>query len=288
MQLPDFIQNEWKKWGLFQAPELIDKFSYGVNHQCYKLSDGNKPFVLKLFDETQNKSRRQVAIATQRLAATKDLSAKLIYVSDDSNYLLMEFVDHQPLFNTELLANSLHKLHTLKPLTDHTPFDATSYTETYWLEREHNTQNEARLIGLHQSMQPYLHQFDAMEKNVLCHNDLVADNICFTNNNVLFLDWEYAQINTFWFDLASLIVYLNLDKSQTNELLTQYFSSSLNHAELIDSIHSQEKLHTSKAVVLWLDILWHLRQTQVFESKITTQISKKIDQLHSVLTERLI
>lgn len=302
MQITELIRREWQLWGLVNAPQVTEAFVTGMNHQCYKLTTGDQQLVLKLFDPTQNITRRQIAIETQQLASENNLSAQVVYVSEDTSYLLMEYIEQSSTENSmstrnmALLVKNLRSLHALQPLSSHTPFNATDYINNYWEVRTKDLPYEAVLKSLYQEMQPLLSAFDALGKTSLCHNDLVVENICFSHDNVLFLDWEYAQMNTPWFDLASLVIYLKLNEHQTIELLKHYLNNIYLEAKKIktEPLRNNEvmaSLHTCKAVVLWLDILWHLshahsliNQTKT-EQAVSPQIEVKLDQLCQLLTE---
>ena len=52
----------------------------------------------------------------------------------------------------------------------------------------------------------------AKDKLVLCHNDLVRNNLLFKYNKVTIIDWEYAGMNNPYFDLASFISENDLTK----------------------------------------------------------------------------
>lgn len=58
------------------------------------------------------------------------------------------------------------------------------------------------------------------EANVLCHNDLDPGNILFDDSRGWLIDWEYAGVGDYRFDLASYARHLSLDGRQ--ELLDSY------------------------------------------------------------------
>lgn len=63
---------------------------------------------------------------------------------------------------------------------------------------------------------------------VLCHNDLVKDNLLFKFNNVVLIDWEYGSMNNPFFDLASFISENNLSNEQEEFFLKKYFGYKYN------------------------------------------------------------
>lgn len=63
---------------------------------------------------------------------------------------------------------------------------------------------------------------------VLCHNDLVKDNLLFKFDDVVFIDWEYSAMNNPLFDLASFISENNLSNEQEDLFLNKYFGAKYN------------------------------------------------------------
>lgn len=63
---------------------------------------------------------------------------------------------------------------------------------------------------------------------VLCHNDLVKNNLLFKYDDVFLIDWEYASMNNLYFDLASFISENNLNEKQQELFLSKYFGYRYN------------------------------------------------------------
>lgn len=61
----------------------------------------------------------------------------------------------------------------------------------------------------------------------LCHNDLIAENFLFTKEKLYLIDYEYAGINNYLFDLASFISENNLTEEQAQLFLNTYFNNEL-------------------------------------------------------------
>ena len=69
---------------------------------------------------------------------------------------------------------------------------------------------------------------------VLCHNDLLPGNLLFDDERVWLLDYEYAGMNTAYFDLANLSINFGLSAQAEEQLLQLYFGevTSLERARL--------------------------------------------------------
>jgi len=63
-------------------------------------------------------------------------------------------------------------------------------------------------------------------EEILCHNDIVSGNLCFTENKTYLIDYEYAGDNDPLFDLMSFITENTLSPEEEEEFLYHYFSSN--------------------------------------------------------------
>ena len=62
----------------------------------------------------------------------------------------------------------------------------------------------------------------------LCHNHLTKDNIVYRFDSAFLINFELANINYTYFDLASFINENNLSQENKNEFLKTYFGASYN------------------------------------------------------------
>ena len=74
------------------------------------------------------------------------------------------------------------------------------------------------------------------------------NNILFNKNKAIFIDWEFACVNDKFFDLATICIEFNLNKSQENILLKKY----LKKVKKLDT----KKLASYKIIYKNLSILW--------------------------------
>ena len=106
--------------------------------------------------------------------------------------------------------------------------------------------------------------FDRLSDNsneyVLSHNDLNKSNIIL-NQNLYFLDWEYAGPNDPYFDLASISMSLELNDDDINYLWKGYSGNK--------SLLDREKLQNWSIFSIFLDYMWCLTVADL--SKITNK-----------------
>lgn len=81
-------------------------------------------------------------------------------------------------------------------------------------------------------------------KQVVSHNDLWSGNILIDEERAYLIDFEFASINSYYFDLASLIEENSLDKESLS-----FFLSNFNLEE--------KEIRDIYTLIPFLDILWY-------------------------------
>ena len=107
--------------------------------------------------------------------------------------------------------------------------------------------------------------------NVFSHNDLNKSNLLISNK-IHFLDWEYASMNHPYFDIASLVVALNLNPEGINKLWQGYSDNS--------SFVDQSKLNRWVNFTYYLDYLWRRSIVELDDSYTN---SMQLDKFESFL-----
>lgn len=255
-------------------PELIKTFDVGLNHQTHLISSGKQQTVLKLFTQPNSS-----AIFAQKLAANHQLAPMMLYVNQVDDVVLMDYIDtktvSQPIHIEDLtsLASALNQLHSLPTnlyKSDFSNFDLLKYYDAYLA----NIDNDyAAIRSTHQELTPIIKIFlEDKTEWCLCHNDLVRENCFITESGAKFIDWEYAQINHPWFDLATLIYSLKLDLQQVTRFIQAY------NRQWLASINTPV-YYSAMISMLWCDILWYLARNQTTES---INLENKMSDLHKL------
>lgn len=121
------------------------------------------------------------------------------------------------------------------------------------------------------NLDEYQELFDTYNKHsftpVLCHNDWVEGNICYLNESVYLIDFEYAGMNDPLFDIMSFVTENNLSNEEISEFVNLMFDEKVN----------EEKL---KTLAMYRDInnllwaLWALMMYEFRNEEIYNQIYK--------------
>ena len=77
--------------------------------------------------------------------------------------------------------------------------------------------------GCYRQLEHVAEQFSALDQDmVLCHMDLHSGNILMQQQKLWFIDFEYCQKADSCFDLAALIINLDLNPQEESALLAEY------------------------------------------------------------------
>ena len=74
-------------------------------------------------------------------------------------------------------------------------------------------------------------------------------NVLQTQNKTYFIDWEFASINSKYFDLVSVIHHYKLHELDINNLFI-YYGLDINDMKIYKKIKEWEKIH-SHLIFIW-------------------------------------
>jgi hypothetical protein len=238
----------WREWGLLEKPRLIQVFDCGQNHHTALIESGATRLVLKVFKHSFDRT-----IEAETWASDQAFSPTLQFAA--GNIALYDYIDDQgfSLDKIPSLGNVLKSIHDSDALTRidslssiNRHFDLLHFCDAYLATAS------TYVYDWHRLLMPALLEFiNDPTPPAFCHNDLVIQNCLFQHDSIKFIDWEFAQRNNPWFDLAAIIHYFELDSSQASEFLSNYQHGWNRKAN--DSI-----FYTSQIAVLWCDLLWNM------------------------------
>lgn len=201
----------------------------GFCNENYNINDA---FVLRIpkdnADETLNYKHENIVYKT---IEPLKISEKVVYFDENTGIKISKFVHNARQYKTTptneqitYLAKTLKKLHSsnLKVPFGYQMFYRLSIYKKSLFEDEYiDTKIEKQIIK-------DVQKIFAKDEMVLCHNDLVQNNLLFKFNGLTLIDWEYSGMNNFYFDLASFISENNLNDEQKEFFLSKYFGAKLN------------------------------------------------------------
>lgn len=238
----------WAQWdcALESKPTARATLSAGRNHCNFLVESQQQFFVVRIESPESRALAMTQAQEYQLLRQLSPISPKLIWA--DEQFLVTQYVQgkHWNAPNKlSALVTRLQALHQTR--VDLPPFNLLDHSDRYWSQFSSNEKSEH--LDFFQTQREHLET--TLKRNpeqCLCHNDLIPENILQTEKDFTLIDWEYAGYNSPYFDLASLVEFGPLNKSQTRELLRLYWQSD-------DKKHTAN-LKSFQQIVRFIEWLW--------------------------------
>ncbi len=177
---------------------------------------------------------RHVELAANTNAAALGLAPEVVAFVTPENYLVTKFIEAAPLSffdvrtpeNMAAIARALREFHggtvlatSFGPFTVGPRYLATAQQHGLAVPAEYN-QAMAYMDQIEDAM------LRAPEADVPCHNDLLNANfLADSDRRIWLIDWEYAGMNSRWFDLGNFAVNHEFTMAERDSLLAHYFGS---------------------------------------------------------------
>ena len=202
--------------------QIIERLKGGVSHYTYHVKVNNKAYTYRKIGEGGNLfvDRKTEYQMIQKVAPLHINSDVIIFDVESgekiSNYIegtpltLLEYKDH-----LDAVVDTLKKLHQsdIEGVVDYGLINRLSLYESYTNQRTPMYQS-LKSFWIEKYQNEYEHN-----KKVFCHNDAQRSNIVIGQDRLYLLDWEYAGLNEFYYDIAS---FGNVDFNDALILLDHY------------------------------------------------------------------
>ena len=204
-----------------QAAETLT--NSGSRHQIVEAEHCTKPCVIRTPIKPAPPADFWREVSIQSLAADHGLAPRVIEIETLTQTTVLERATPSTLNVTEV-SQTLRALHTLPKVA---PRLDIAHAFEFWfsqLEPNHapwnqasNRDRAARARVLFDQHQP---------DQVLCHGDPVPDNFMSLVGRCVLIDWEYACLAPFWWDLAIYGSESGYAEAEKVALLEHYLSAS--------------------------------------------------------------
>ncbi len=201
---------------------------------------------------------RQQELRCQHAAAAVGIAPAPLCLNNHQRILITEFLTHSRHFSWELHAGYLNQLVAqlvaMHQLNVQTPvLDAQQYLPRL-RESIVNANWESTDEALYQALTKAASQFSQLPQDmVLCHMDLHSGNILVQQTKLWLIDFEYCQKADSCFDLAALIINLELNQAEEQNLLAAYSKKRPSSA-----LQQAARLSLAKQLYVGFCWLWYL------------------------------
>lgn len=203
--------NEWRQWRApFHAqPKIIKQLEGGLTNTSFLIGSSGQRAVLRVNNPEADKLgvNRQTEITILKKLQSSGLVPELYFA--DSSYLVSEYIDGVVLDDDKASDPRVKKqieqaiaVIQKQNYTDLAVRNYESYLREYCNQISPNYLDETT----RQSLLQIARDIDAQDWHpVLCHHDLIPENIIMGAHGLIFIDWEYASLGHPQFDYLRLI-----------------------------------------------------------------------------------
>ena len=215
----------------------ITELTGGITNKNYKIttSDG-EAFVLRLGgNETKYLGiDRQVEYDCSRLAAHLGVAPEPIAFIAPEGYILARFISGKGI-PTEEIGTEENIKHVVESMKAYHALDFFPGTfSPFRVAEEYAKTARSFNVKLPDKMDWYLEKSREIESAMYgreplqphpCHNDLLNGNFINDGTRIRILDWEYAGMGDFFFDLGNFAIQHDFNDEQDEILLKAYFGN---------------------------------------------------------------
>lgn len=211
--------------------EVIERLKGGVSHYTYLIHVLGKKYTYRKIGEGGNLFvDRKTEFQTIKRIEPLELNSNVLFFDIETGSKIQEFVEGTVLTNLDYtnhlndVVDVLKKLHgqSYEDANDYGLINRLSLYESYTNQRTVKYQELKKFwIDL------YTSQYEGQPK-VYCHNDAQRSNMVVGADKLYLLDWEYAGLNEFYYDIAS---FGNVDFNDALILLDAYLGRPANEDE---------------------------------------------------------
>ncbi len=209
-QAKQYLEN-WRQWQApFQSePCIVSQLEGGLTNTSFIIEAGSERAVLRLNnpDATKLGVNRQTEITILKKLQCADFVPRTYFA--DHNLLVTEYIDGYALdANSALKPDIKQQIEkTIEQIQAITLPDLDTRRYQSYLQQYCNQLSPLYLDKtIRQSLLQIAHTIDAEDWNaVLCHHDLIPENIIQGANGLFIIDWEYASLGHPQFDYMRLL-----------------------------------------------------------------------------------
>lgn len=212
--------------------EVIERLLGGMSHFTYKVKYNKEYYTVRIIGEGGNLyvDRHEEYENIKRIESL-NLNNETIYFDESTGLKIAKYIEGTVLSQVEIslylkdIADTLKKLHksNIKPYKDYELVHRLNKYESYINIRT------PRYLELKNEWNRLYDEFYKKFPKVFCHNDAQRSNIVVSKTKLCLLDWEYAALNSPFYDIAS---FGNINFEDSLRLLDAYLERKATKEEI--------------------------------------------------------
>ncbi len=201
---------------------VVERLLGGMSHLTYRIRINDVDYTFRIIGKGGNLYvDRTIELENIKRIEPLELNNDTVYFDVESGEKAALFIEGTVLTQTDFVphlkevADTLKKLHygNVEPVNDYGLIDRLSLYESYT-----NNRSPLYLNLKDKWIKLYSEKYEQNPK-VFCHNDAQRSNMVIAKDRLYLLDWEYAGLNEFYYDIAS---FGNVNFDDALQLLDVY------------------------------------------------------------------
>jgi len=202
--------NDWRQWQLpfHSRPKIVEQLEGGLTNSSFVIASGSQRAVLRVNNPEADKLgvNRQTEITIFKQLQSTELVPRLYFA--DSHFLVSEYIDGVVLDDGKVTDPSVSKQieQAIAVIQNQAIADieVRNY-QAYVLGYCDQLSSQYLDKSIRQSLLQIARDIDAQDWNpVICHHDLIPENIILSSCGLRIIDWEYAAVGHPQFDYLRL------------------------------------------------------------------------------------
>lgn len=233
------IEDLFKK--AFPTKELAltaSPINAGLTNKNFKVTFGSSTYFVRIgnADPASLGIDRDKELSFYNLIKNDSIAPSPVYFCSKTGSIIMPFIEGTPygkmggrwlldapeaaIQKIVLLVKTYHSHKPVGPVSRDLPFNI---IHQYLMQAKHLS--AALPLDIDQALKIVENSKKHLSEHeiVLCHQDLFADNFIFDGTTLFLIDWEYAEWNDIFYDLASLCVEQQYDDEEKGLVIKSYF-----------------------------------------------------------------
>ena len=202
--------------------QIIERLIGGMSHLTYHITIDSEPHTVRIIGKDGNKFvDRKIEYQNIMIIDCLNINHQMVFFDQNTGLKIAKYIKGDVLSQTDYKPLLPHVVKTLKKLhhSQLIPVNDYGFKARLALYESYLEDLNPTYLSLKEKwFELYEHVFQFQPK-VFCHNDAQQSNMVFANNQMYLLDWEYAGLNPFYYDIAS---FGNLSFDHAIELLEAY------------------------------------------------------------------
>lgn len=231
----------------------------GISNASYLLKTSGKTYVLRVPKKSHHLLATSFHHEKTVLNEVKDLDVPVLYFNANNGIKISEFIPEVKEFTEENHKNKFNQVGKMLRILHSKP-GVDFYFDPFEKLNSYKNKIKNPIVYFAQE-EKIIDQIKTLyTPTTLCHNDVVSGNLLFTKHRSYLIDYEYAAMNDFRFDIASFFSENEIIQPEERNRFYEGYMISPSIDPIIRLFECFEDILWG----YWANMLWEERQDPIY------------------------